>query len=459
MTPTVGNGWSLICLLVEFPITVLGAFAIIFVLVQFGKGRPSKPNVVTILDSKAGPVDCLDRVQVDYQLRALPVRATRSWAPKTTCPTASDGRPSVFESVELQEEWDIVWSSIGIPEREHLAKMRSAVRDCDSHPACRLVPHSRRALTLLRFLRARDGHAQKAAAAFRASLDWRHEFRVDDRVQQWREEFRTQTTERARAVKKLLPYTITGLDFRGVAVLYFPVGMCDVISLDREASPYAAQMAVLSNVEEETKLLRDSMFRHRTVVKGSSIIYDVGQSSFPGKSNNYRSWIYFAWYVAKYIAPVCDSHYPETLGVAYACRMGPATHRMLSSIMGPLVAPETRSKFRFFSINDDQGLLEELMATMPEESIPGFLRVGEGSLGTASLPCGRLARAASPLFAANTVARASTREQPASSLELAAVVRRSVSEFGWSGCCCGIARLLRKRQSYQTISHASMFLS
>ena len=109
-----------------------------------------------------------------------------------------DSRP---HDPEHELEWTIVAESVEDPELCRLRELHAQLEDCELHPTCRRRPLHRQAQTLLRFLRGRDGHVQRAEKMFRDMLDWRHSFDVEGKVHAWRRELERGRTVRARLCK------------------------------------------------------------------------------------------------------------------------------------------------------------------------------------------------------------------------------------------------------------------
>lgn len=271
----------------------------------------------------------------------------------------------------LEREWDIVSSSITSQELERLDALRSAVEDLEDHPACSTRPLHKQGQTLLRYLRGRDGDVAKAEFMFRASMDWRHEFGVDDRISEWRQELAEGKTRRARLVAAYGVDVELGLDKMGVPVWLMRLSVSDPAGVLREVGKDVMLVNSLTRMEAMHANLRRAMFSQGRVVRGCIQVLDVGDYGKHGVPNWWTRMM-DGFRVGSTAFKIFDGNYPETTRKIFIVRMGRVTSTIYNMAL-PMIPIRTRMKMRIFGPSA-AAWSGELIAELPEGArLPGFL--------------------------------------------------------------------------------------
>jgi len=307
-------------------------------------------------------------------------------AASSSSPSKRKERQRLSKQQSLDMEWDIIAKSIQPEELERLRTFRRRVMDCDTHPACIERMLSCQPQTLLRFLRGRDGDLDKAEAMFRASLNWRCSFQVDQKVRAWQQELTEGKSPKARVV---LRYGFDGqpcLDQYGVPVWLMRLGAGDPAGLVRELGEEAVLIERLSKMEAMHAELRKAMFRNSTLIRGCVQVIDVGDYREQGIPN-WWSRMFDGFKLGRDSFRIFEANYPETTRKIFFVRMGQVTHSIYKLAL-PIIPPRTKQKMRFFGAKAEswrQELQDELLAG---EVLPPFLRTNTSEAFAAATPKG-----------------------------------------------------------------------
>eukprot|EP00439_Symbiodinium_sp_Y106_P079385 s171_g18.t1 len=194
-------------------------------------------------------------------------------------------------SGEIPGQLRIVQKGIEHAEFHRLLQLRSRLRDCDDHLACRRTVLSRQPQTLLRFLRARNGDLQKAEVMFRKMLEWRHAFSVEEKVQQWKAELEEQSTQRSIQMRRYETDVELCRDRHGVPVRLVRTSVADVQGLVREFGKDLVLIDTIMRMERTHEEIRRAMLDTENVIAGQLQIIDMGDYGQYGVPN-LTTWRY-----------------------------------------------------------------------------------------------------------------------------------------------------------------------
>lgn len=291
-----------------------------------------------------------------------------------------------FEDSSEELEWAIVSNGISADELDRLRQLRDAVQDCDQHPACRKRTISSEPQTLLRYLRGREGNVAKAEVMFRAMLDWRHSFRVDEKIDQWNKELEEGVTYKSRLVRKYGVDCELCIDKYGVPVRIIRLGVADPAGMLRELGRESVLVEGLAKVERTHEQLRRAMFKHRKLLRGQVQIIDVGDYGPHGVPNWYQR-MQASLSSGPDIYKVFDANYPETVRKVFFIRMG-SVSRGLWWMVTPIIPERTKKKLRICGMSA-QEWVDELREELPIETVlPAFLECDDDAAFATATPKG-----------------------------------------------------------------------
>ncbi|KAG8506466.1 SEC14-like protein 5 [Galemys pyrenaicus] len=253
---------------------------------------------------------------------------------------------------------------------------------------------------ILRFLRARDFHLDKAREMLRQSLHWRRQHRVDVLLQTWRppallEEFYAggwhyqDIDGRPLYILRLGHMDTKGLMkavgeealLQHVSRLPLPSPGC-LVGQRSERGQHLLRLQVLSVSEEGQKRCEGSTREHGRPISSWTCLVDLEGLNMrhlwrPGVKALLR------------MIEVVEDNYPETLGRLLIVR-APRVFPVLWTLISPFINENTRQKFLIYSGSNYQGP-GGLVDYLEKEVIPDFLggecvcHVPEGGLVPKSL--------------------------------------------------------------------------
>lgn len=242
----------------------------------------------------------------------------------------------------------------------------------DDHAACTNVPHTRRAATLLRFLRARSWNLQKAAALLGDALDWRRDFQIEQKLAAWRREWEAQTSERVRLFQTYDFVDCLGQDKEGLPVYVHRFSQGDPGGLARELGEEVLLLRFLQVVEDSFEQSQRRILETGRLLTNFVEVYDMGNYGLV------QRWFQRAMAAVgpyKRFGPILDKVYPERVRASFILRAPPA-FAVVWRIMAPLLPEATKKKIRIRGFHA-RAWLAELEEFMPEGSIPPWLRSEE----------------------------------------------------------------------------------
>jgi len=240
------------------------------------------------------------------------------------------------------------------------------------HPACAKAPHTRRAATLLRFLRARGGDVPKAVALLREAMDWRQQFEFDQKMEAWRAEREDGNSRRVQVLRKYDYVTVLGADLEGLPVYLHRFSQGDPSGLAREIGEEALLLRLLEGLEDCFEAAQERMLKTGNVLTSFVEVYDMGNYGFVPR------WLprgMAAMGPFRRFAPVFDKVYPERVRVAFILRTPPA-FAFVWRLTLPMIPEATRGKIRLKGFQASSWLAE-MEALLPKATIPLFLRVDD----------------------------------------------------------------------------------
>lgn len=278
--------------------------------------------------------------------------------------------PQTPHDPEHELEWSIVANSIPQDELQRLIKFHSRVQDCHVHPSCKKEQRHRQAQTLLRFLRARDGNVDKAEIMFRDMLQWRHDFEVERKVHEWREEMECFRTRRARIVKRYSADVELCEDKFGIPLRIIRISVADAGGSAREIGKEPVLLDSLSKLEWIHEQLRKAMFKHRKLIRGQIQIIDVGD--YGHLSPQWYQRLFTAARLGPEMYKVFDLNYPETVRKVFIIRLNTLGNMIWQTIL-PLVPARTKAKLRIFGWKAATWASELRAELHPGQVLPDFL--------------------------------------------------------------------------------------
>jgi hypothetical protein len=293
-------------------------------------------------------------------------------------------RPWSAPDDPLDAEWEVVARGVSEQEYDRLREFRGLVKDrgLDSHQACAATPHTRRAVTLLRFLRARQGSLEKAFSMLSDALDWRRDFEIDRRVREWRSELHEGTSARLRVLMRYR-WTSMSTDSSGLPVFMQRESVADPGGLMRELGLNVLLVHFVTEVEDAFELARDRMLMTGVLHTSFVEIHDVGSQ---GLVPNWWQRAFGSIPFYQKLAPVLDKVYPERLRLVFMVRL-PRSFNIMWHLILPLVPPETQKKLRIYGY-PAQAFREEMIGAIGESAVPAYLLSDDSSVIAAALPQG-----------------------------------------------------------------------
>lgn len=281
------------------------------------------------------------------------------------------------------EEWEIVRDAI--PTREFLALVdfRALASSLDCHAACGATPHSQRAATLLRFLRARGGTLRRALALLKEALDWRRDFEIDSKLEAWEREWAEGVSPRVRLLKAYDYLELLGKDRDGLSVFLQREAVADVGGLVREVGQDVVVLHLLRTVELQMREAQELMLRRRRLLMSFVELHDLAlYAHLPSYMD--RAWSCVPVYMS--LARVLDKVYPERVRKVFILRP-PRAFSFIWRIVQPVIPPNTKLKISITG-RTCNSYLPEMEALLPPETIPAWLRSDDLGLGETATPAG-----------------------------------------------------------------------
>lgn len=313
---------------------------------------------------------CRRREPARPQRRAQPrVDASLPWVPRED---------------PLEAEWAVCERGTSEQEYELLIKFRELVKSTglDSHLACSKVPHTKRATTLLRFLRARQGNMQKALDLMGRALDWRRDFGIDRRLSEWRSELAAGTA-RSRVVLKYWHIDVIGPDRFGLPIFLNRCAVLDAAGLVGEVGTDVLIVHSCLYLEEALEAARLRMLKTGVLINSFVEIHDLGNYGLVPR------WLQRAMGsipMFKKVAPVMDEVYPERVRAAFLLR-APSAFSMVFKLVQPIVPEETKKKIKIYGY-PAHAWREELSAAVGESAVPPFLLCDDMAVVKEATPAG-----------------------------------------------------------------------
>jgi len=288
------------------------------------------------------------------------------------------------EDDPLELEWRLAEQTLAAEELSRLLELRKVVAasGLDSHEACKDVPHSQRAATLLRYLRARST-IEQSLQMFKDAMDWRRDFHLEAKLLKWRQEWDAGTSNRVKLLRTYDYTKCVGLDHAGLPVYLHRTSQCDAAGLVRELGQEVFVLHHLLMLEGAFAAAQKQMLRTGKLITSFVEIYDQGDY---GLVPNYLRRGYGAFPPYKEMVPILDKVYPERVRVTFICRC-PGVFAVWWRLVAPLLPKATVKKIRIkgYRANTWLAEMEELL---PEKTIPDFLRSDDRSLLGAAEPWG-----------------------------------------------------------------------
>jgi len=283
--------------------------------------------------------------------------------------------PWVMPTDPLDAEWAAVRRTVDTREVARLEEFRRVVQasGLDAHEACTCegaAPHSQKASTLLRFLRARNGDCGKSLAMFKEALDWRRDFGIDRKLRDWRSEWADGTSSRVRLLQKYTFIGLLGQDHEGLPAYVHRNAMSDIHGLLREIGAEGLLLYMVGLIEDQFDQAHQRMMRTGHFISNFVEVYDVGNYGLvPGYLS--RCWKSAPFY--KDNVPVWDKVYPERVRIIFIVRV-PTMFYAVWQIFLPMLPEATKKKIRMKGFHAESWL-EEMRCVLPPESIPEWLRI------------------------------------------------------------------------------------
>lgn len=283
----------------------------------------------------------------------------------------------------LEAEWLAMKRNCKVDEFCTLEKFRLRVLEAglDVHPACSVVPHGQRATTLLRFLRARGGNVDKALHLLGEAFDWRHEFGMDKKLNEWRAEWKAGTSARVKVMKRYDYTRFVGNCRQGLPVYLTRFSDGDPGGIAREVGRETLLLHHAMSVEDSFDAALKMTLQTGLLRMNFVELHDLGDYGTTGHSMK-RGW--GAVSVYKEMSIVFDKVYPERVRACFILRC-PVFFSIFWRIISPIVPPHTRTKIRIrgFAAKSWYDDLEELL---PVETIPLWLRGDDPALVVGAEP-------------------------------------------------------------------------
>ncbi|CAJ1360050.1 unnamed protein product [Effrenium voratum] len=332
---------------------------------------------------------CDSPTEEDQRLRSFCCqRRRRKASPPKARPDAA-ATPWVWnpkpEEDELALEWKIVEHELDAESLRRLREFRQAVAAAglDAHEACCKAPIAQRPGTLLRYLRARNWDSAAATKMLQDALDWRRDFRLDEKLDAWRAEWRDGSSGRARLWRKYGYIKYAGLDFEGLPVYLHRTSQCDANGLVREGGLETFILYHLVILEDSFNAAQERMMKTGKLITSFLEIYDQGDY---GQVDGYLRRGMKAFEPYKAMIPILDKVYPERIRVAFVLRC-PYVFASLWRVVESLLPPATVKKIRIKGY-PAKTFVSEIKEYMLESNLPPHLRSDDRSLLAAAEPWG-----------------------------------------------------------------------
>ncbi|CAA9997720.1 unnamed protein product [Nesidiocoris tenuis] len=209
--------------------------------------------------------------------------------------------------------------------------------------------------TLLRFLRARDFHVEKARHFLSESLSWRKKHGVDKMLSEYKV---------PPLVETYFPGGWHHYDKGGSPIYLLRLGQMDVKGLLRTVGEDGLLRLTLATCEEGLRLMEEATLSSNTPVSSWCLLVDL-------EGLNMRHLWRPGIRALLHIIEIVEANYPETLGRVLIVR-APRVFPILWALVSTFIDDVTRTKFLFYGGNDYQGP-GGLSDYISEEYIPDFL--------------------------------------------------------------------------------------
>eukprot|EP00928_Gymnodinium_smaydae_P043739 TRINITY_DN29252_c0_g1_i1.p1 TRINITY_DN29252_c0_g1~~TRINITY_DN29252_c0_g1_i1.p1 ORF type:complete len:433 (-),score=79.77 TRINITY_DN29252_c0_g1_i1:24-1280(-) len=331
---------------------------------------------------------CCRRQRPSVQLPPLTLATaaarSASKSPPSPLRRAGDSSPWTPSADPLETEWRAAERQLSAAEFARLREFRErvAMRGLDSHAACAVTPHSKRAATLLRFMRARP-RMEAAVQMLSDALDWRRDFDIDRKVEAWRAEWAIGTSPRARLLKRYGYVKLLGLDREGMPAWLHRPSSTDFGGIIREVGMDALLVHLAMFVEASFAAAQARIARTGQLPNAFVEIHDLGNYGLVPQivQRGFAALPFF-----KRFAPIFDKVYPERVRVVYMIRT-PQVFWMIWNIMLPLVPENTRMKLRFYGFQASSWL-QDMEEELPGAILPDWLRGEDPANFAVALPKG-----------------------------------------------------------------------
>eukprot|EP00930_Biecheleria_cincta_P057723 TRINITY_DN43606_c0_g1_i1.p1 TRINITY_DN43606_c0_g1~~TRINITY_DN43606_c0_g1_i1.p1 ORF type:complete len:396 (-),score=66.53 TRINITY_DN43606_c0_g1_i1:40-1227(-) len=333
---------------------------------RHGHDEPFVLDPPVVVNSRRRWLGCPCRHRVEPKVVPQQRKATPQWQDRS--------RAQRELTADLRAEWEVVQSSISAEELHLLQDFSDHVEQLglDRHLASTVEkPHARRAATLLRFLRARNGDLQKAGALLAEALDWREDFQLDTRLKTLRAEIASGDSARSRLIKKYGYVDYLGEDCEGNPVRLQRFSHADPGGLTRELGADDFLLYLLNEIETALDQAQLRMLQSRRLFKGFVEIADLGDDAVVA-----GWWTRSMGAIGPYskFAPVFDKVYPERISVAFLLRT-PSAFSVVWRLALPIIPEATRQKIRIKNKHCSTWK-HEVANFMSLELLPSYLKDG-----------------------------------------------------------------------------------
>ncbi|XP_043195394.1 SEC14-like protein 1 isoform X2 [Amphibalanus amphitrite] len=207
--------------------------------------------------------------------------------------------------------------------------------------------------TLLRFLRAREFHVERAREMISASLVWRKKYQVDRILQEY---------QSPSVVRDHFPGGWHHSDRDGRPLYVLRLGQMDVKGLIKSIGEEGLLKLVLHICEEGLRLAEEATMREGRPICSWTLLADLDGLNMrhlwrPGIKCLLR------------IIEIMEANYPETMGRVLIIQ-APRVFPILWTLVSTFIDERTRDKFLFC---DDDDFEHGLKVYIPEQHIPVFL--------------------------------------------------------------------------------------
>lgn len=204
----------------------------------------------------------------------------------------------------------------------------------------------------------------------RASMEWRRNFRVDDKCEAWARDLAEGHSWVTLLVERYKVHSVIGTDRWGLPVCLFRWSVFDIAGAEREMGPETCLLVLLYLNEQLVYCLGLSMLEHQTCLPGCLSIWDIGNYGGFGAPNWWSRMIALVRFLPK-VAEVMEANYPEMIRRVMVIRCGPAT-RALYHLAAPILPPKTLGKCTLYGWHAREWL-PSLREEVPDGNLPAFL--------------------------------------------------------------------------------------